>query len=139
MKSIIYLVLLFLTIVTFSQTYNGSINNVKYLSDLPDGTDISSNLRSIIGQSQNNDVIVLPVGKFIISGQININNKQISIIGQGADSIKGTLLFKSTISSDYSYIFSFNDISSLSSPIIISGIYFKSLKSLRYGGSQECF
>jgi len=75
-------------------TYNIMLNNIHYIADVADGTDITNQLQDTINGCVDKDVIILPQGKFRILTGVDITNKDISIIGQGNDSITGTMLYR---------------------------------------------
>ena len=112
----------------FSQ-YPVMLNKVHYLGDVADGTDITASLTNLISASVDGDVIVLPKGKFKLSGQINISGKDLSILGHGADSISGTMLYKTSVSNMEWFLSFSNTNTDFNSIFFISGIYFKSIKN----------
>lgn len=97
------------------------------MNDFADESNITSALRDIVKLAKDGDVIVLPQGKFIVDGTIDLTGKDISIIGRGADTLTGTMLYRNSVSnSDWFFRYS-NPKSDFSSLYFISGIYFKSI------------
>ena len=125
------------------QLYPVTINTIRYLADAPDGTDITTQFKKIIADCNDGDVIVIPAGKFIVTGQIDILNKEISIIGNGNDSVSGTMLYRmpGVDIADYSFMiryYNWDGIpAGINDKIFVTGIYFKSLPSSRYSGGVK--
>jgi hypothetical protein len=141
MKSLLLIIIMIFTSNKInSQSYPVTINKIRFLSGIYDGNDITTALKNIIANCNDGDVIVIPKGKFIVSGQIDIANKEISIIGNGSDPETGTELFRSDKIglTDFSNIFKFyKETSSIQFKTFISGIYFKSIPSIRYSSTAS--
>lgn len=132
------LMLLILTRLLLCQSYLPEIGKIWFFPNKQDGTDITQELADMILACNQNDVIVLPPGKFIISDKIQIYSKVISIIGHGVDSLNGTMLYKDeSITNDFKSFFEFNEQELSSNPAFVTGIYFKSVPSSRYSGGKS--
>jgi len=131
------LLFLFLFLILLSFEVNGqlfpvTINKIHYIEDVADGTDISARINDTLANCVDNDVIVLPKGKFIISDKIVVSTKDVSMIGQGADSVSGTMLYRHATASD-EFILYWDVRNSEENPVFVTGIYLKGRPSAKDG------
>jgi uncharacterized repeat protein (TIGR02059 family) len=134
MRKLFFLILIILSSEVNGQFYPVTIKTIRHLTDVPDGTDISTLLTNMIAECNDGDVIVLPQGKFVISDKVIVSCKDISIIGQGADSISGTMLYRNAAASvEFLLYWDIPDL--IENPVFVSNIYLKGRPSARYGGN----
>jgi hypothetical protein len=134
----LFIISVFLISQILSAQYPVTIGTKRYISQVANGTDITHTIETAVTASSDGDVIVLPKGKFVIHGQITITDKYISLIGRGADSTTGTMLYRlraEEVNSLPMFYWYYTAPQVTSSYYFVSGIYFKGVPGTLYGGS----